>query len=233
MNPNWRNRYLRYKLFFLNVMLRYKDKPQVKAYLEILLSLITVSVFGIFAIKPTAVTIAQLLKEIEAKKATIVIMEEKIANLQKAQSIFNENVEKISLLGTAIPKRPTPEGFARQVEGLSGKNNVEIMKVTTSGGPILGKPMTETQVEITNSGEATDNPEEVIVEPELFQSLVFTINMRVPSSQYVSLANFSSDLLYKIRYPIKLDVIRMDAQSEKDGKNITLTVNGKIPYDTE
>jgi hypothetical protein len=226
MNPSWRNKYLRYKLFFLNVMLKYKDKPQVKAYLEIILSLATISIFGVFAIKPTAVTIAQLLKEIEAKKTTIATMEEKIGNLEKAQTVFNDNSGKIALLEIAIPKRPTPEGLTRQIEGLSGRNNVEILKVSTSGGPIQGKPQIEPAVVV-------ENPEGVPVEPELFQKLGFTINMKVPSNQYVSLANFSSDLLYKIRYPISLDVIRMDIQSEKSGKNITLTVNGKVPYDSQ
>jgi hypothetical protein len=224
MNPNWRNRYLRYRAYFLNVMLKYREKPQVRAYLEILLSFVTISVFGVFAIKPTAVTIAQLLKEIEAKKAIVAQMEAKIGNLEEAQRVYTDNSEKIAILESAIPKRPSPQEFARQVEGLSGKNQVEILKVTTSGGPLVGKP----KVEPVIVEEGVEAPPQ-----ELFPLLNFSINMKVSTPQYGSLSAFTSDILYKIRNPIRLDVIRMDTQSEKEGKSIILIINGKIPYHSE
>ena len=81
MNQSWRREYLRYKSYFLNVMGRYKERADVKVYLEILLSLATISVFAIFALRPTILTIAGLLKEIETKKETLAKMDEKISNL--------------------------------------------------------------------------------------------------------------------------------------------------------
>lgn len=205
-------------------MLKYREKPQVRAYLEIMLSFITVAIFGVYAIKPTAITIAQLLKEIEAKKVTLAQMEEKIKNLEQASQLYSDNSEKIALLETAIPRRPSPEGFARQVEGLSGRNGVEILKVTTSGGPLIGKPKVEILAPV--EGEVAPPPEE-------FPQLNFTVNMKVPIGQYVALSSFNADLLYRIRNPIKLAVVRFDTQSERDGKNIVLVVNGKIPYNPE
>jgi len=208
MNPNWRNRYLRYKTFFLNVLLRYKDKPQIRAYLEILLSLATISIFGVFAIKPTALTIAQLLKEIEEKKATLATMEEKISNLRIASNVHNQNLEKIALLETSIPKRPKPEDFAKQVEGLSGKNSVELIKVSTSGGLLTGE---RTQA-------------------DSFENLGFSIGTRVLVDNFAQMSGFTSDLLNNLRNPISISSIRFDSQSEKDRRTIILNINGEIPY---
>lgn len=204
-------------------MLQYKKKPQLRAYLEILLSLVTISIFGVFAIKPTAITVASLLKEIEEKKATLAKTEEKIQNLHAASLVFEENKQKISLLEVAIPKKPEPDIFAKQIEGLSEKNSVQILKVSTSGGPLLGTSDAQNNNQVDPiTGEAIPAPE--------FSLLGFSIIMQTPLGEYSSLSGFASDFLFRTRYPINIDRVIFGVQDEKEGKNLLFTVTGKIPY---
>ena len=123
MNPSWRKNYLRYKTYFLNVVARYKEREDVKVYLEILLSLLTISVFAVFALRPTLITIAQLIKDIQGKKETVAKMDEKIGKINKAKVLYDSEKERIALLDTAIPAKPQAEVFIRQIEGLVGKDN--------------------------------------------------------------------------------------------------------------
>src|SRR3972149_11044320 len=98
MNPGWRNNYLRYKSYFLNVVGSYRERADIRVYLEILLSLVTVSIFSIFALRPTLLTIAHLTREIQSKQQTLKTMEDKIGNLGQAQSLYDRERAKIALL---------------------------------------------------------------------------------------------------------------------------------------
>ncbi len=80
MALGWRKDYLRYRSYFLNVLNLYKRKEDLRMFLEIMLSLSAISFFSIFALRPTFLTIATLLKEINAKKGTIITMDTKIKN---------------------------------------------------------------------------------------------------------------------------------------------------------
>ena len=71
MEKGWKRDYSRYKEFFLNIWRVYNTKPSLKIYLELILSLSTVAVFAVFAIKPTVLTIIELNKEISSKEETI------------------------------------------------------------------------------------------------------------------------------------------------------------------
>ena len=124
MALGWRKEYLRYRAIFLNVLSVYKSKEDLRIFMEILLSLATIILFGIFALKPTALTIADLYNQIKNKNETIALMTTKITNLQSAQKILGQQASFIPILDSAIPSVPTPEDLVHQVEGLATKNGV-------------------------------------------------------------------------------------------------------------
>ena len=96
MRPtDWKKNYVRYRSYFLDIAGRYKERTDIRVYLEILLSLTTISIFSIFALRPTLLTIGGLIKDIEAKKATLVKMDEKMKNLSQAQNLYDQEREKI------------------------------------------------------------------------------------------------------------------------------------------
>jgi hypothetical protein len=115
MALGWRKDYLRYRSYFLNIVNVYKQRRDVKAFLELILTLVTISFFALFALKPTLLTIIELLREIEAKEETVEKMDTKIQNLQQAQTLYIQEAARIKLLETAIPDKPAPDLFVRQI----------------------------------------------------------------------------------------------------------------------
>ena len=125
MQENWRQQYLRYKSYLLNTVDRYKERTDTRIYLEILLSLITISIFSIFALRPTLLTIAELIKEIEAKEQLVDKLDNKIETITSAQILYDRESSNIQLLKKAIPKKPEIDTAIYQLEGLIEKNNLK------------------------------------------------------------------------------------------------------------
>ena len=67
MEAGWRKEYTRYRGFFLNIAQVTQKRQDVKLFLEIALTISTIVIFTIFALKPTMVTIAEVVKEIKHK----------------------------------------------------------------------------------------------------------------------------------------------------------------------
>ena len=86
MALGWRGSYSRYKEFFLNITALYKKKAELRAFLEIILSLSTIIIFLLFALKPTVITIVSLLQQIREKQDTLSGLTQKVSDLQKANN---------------------------------------------------------------------------------------------------------------------------------------------------
>ena len=131
--------YARYHGYFVSALATYSQKPNLKKYLELFLSLGTVSLFSIFAIKPTSITIISLVKEIQAKEQTIKTMDTKIENLKIAQNVYYQQKENLDLLDLALPSNPAPETFARQLEVVSYLNSISINNLSFSETVLKGQ----------------------------------------------------------------------------------------------
>lgn len=218
MNPGWRKNYLRYKSFFLNVSTQYKERADIKVYLEILLSLITITIFSVFALRPTLITIAQLIKEVETKKEALAEINSKIQKLSQAQIIYDQQRKNISLLNSAVPDKALPHVIARQIEALTSKNNVEILRVNLGEAQILA-------AQDTNNTSSTQNQ----ISPK--QEFEISLQTEVNIENYQNLLNLISDL-EKLRMPIKFDSLSLSSkENEKDNtKKVSLFLSGKMPY---
>ena len=116
MGPAWRRNYIRYKRLFLSFFSTYRERQDIKMFLEILLSLASISILSLAALRPTIITITELIKEIETKKDIIEKMDKKIETLTKAQFLYDQEISRIRLLETSIPKEPYPDAFLQQLE---------------------------------------------------------------------------------------------------------------------
>lgn len=216
MAPAWRNSYLRYKTYFLNISSQYSKREDVKAFIELLLSLATVSIFGIFALRPTLITIAQLYKEIESKKATVVQLDEKIKNLSLAQENYEAQKESIALLEIAVPNNPNPDSFIKQLEGIVGRNAVNVLSINLGQATLLGTPKQVSDLVATDTEPL----------PEGASGLSFTINA---SSAYPTIATFLTDL-EALRRPVKIGTVSINASVTELGRELILVVAGETPY---
>ena len=220
MYPSWRNNYLRYRSYFLNVMGRYKERTDIRAYLEILLSLTTISIFSIFALRPTLLTIAELIKEIDSKEETISKMEQKIGNLAQAQTLFDKERPRIILLGTSIPNLGEPVVFARQVEGLSSKYQPAILGISTGGTNILGQDFLS---KAGNKEKAVDPL------PEGAEELSYSFELTSAVETYNSLTNFLSDF-ENLRMLGVIDSLKVSTEEDSGKKSLIMSVEGRLPY---
>jgi hypothetical protein len=139
MQSGWKKDYTRYKDFFLNVVAAYNNKPDLKIYLELFLSLVTIVAFSIFAIRPTLLTIIQLTKEINDKEETVSKLSQKIRDLQTANNILQSRTEDIKYISEAIPSASTPDNLIKQIESLINENQVQTISFSTSNIDFIGK----------------------------------------------------------------------------------------------
>lgn len=219
MSNNWKKKYLKNRSYYLNVAAQYSKRADIKAYLEILLSLATVIVFAIFALRPTLITIAELIKEIDSKKDTVQKMDDKIQKLAKAQSLFDQQRPNILLLSAAMPDSASPDSFIRQVEGLSIKHQSSISDLTVGSSTILGAQSKEKELK----------EQDISPVPEGAGTLDFSVTAVVNINDYSAIYNLLKDL-EKLRRPIKFDSLKIDVSSKEEIKSLNMNVSGRLPY---
>jgi Tfp pilus assembly protein PilO len=214
MALGWRKDYLRYRSYFLNIVNVYKRRQDLKAFLELILTLAAISFFALFALKPTLLTIIELLREIEKKEETVDKMNTKIQNLQQAQTLYIQEEARIKLLETTVPGNPAPDLFVRQIEGLATSYPVNLLGITIG--------------EVTLLGEEKEKRSKSELEPlpEGSKGITFSISI---AGSYQGVVNFLS-ALEDIRRPVKIDALNILSPQLEETQNLILVVTGRTPY---
>ena len=215
MAVTWRQRYLRYRKFFLDIYRVYYQKPEVKAFLEIILTLLVLAFFGAFALRPTILTIIDLLQQIESKEETITTLDQKIQSLSQAQVVFAQEAQNISLLDTAVPDTPLPEDLTRQIEGLAQQNSVAVLGLSIGEVTLIG----EDEREVRKSTELAPLPQSA-------KELNFTISL---TGNYQSLTSFLGSI-QNLRRPIKIDSLSLNSSETETGSVLVLVISARAPF---
>ena len=122
----------KYALYYQKVGLLYK-RPEIRASLEVILSVFTVTILILVAIRPTLVNITSLQKKIEDQEVVSKKADNKISQLISAEKQLKEYAMSLSLYDTAVPDGYTYAGGAERLEYLAKSNNVNIESLTFSG----------------------------------------------------------------------------------------------------
>lgn len=112
-------------------LFRFAERQKFISYLFIILTLFTVSFFGIFAIMPTLSTIANLNKQKADNELMFEKLKTKLLNMQKLDALYTENEEKIQRVDTAIPPSAQIPTVVKKIESLAQKNNLFISEIQT------------------------------------------------------------------------------------------------------
>ena len=215
MALGWRGQYYRYREFFLNILALYKKKQDLRMFLEIILSLATVIIFLLFALKPTVVTITNLLKEIDEKENTVAKLDEKLRNLDIARNVYEEVLVDAPLIESSVPNSPNPDLFAGQVQGLANKNSVNVLGISVGETTLLGKsPAKKTSAKDTKPLPAPASE--------------MTVSISV-SGTFPNLISFFKDI-ENSRRPVKIDILGINSSATETGQTITMIVSGRIPF---
>lgn len=215
MQSGWKKDYTRYKDFFLNVVAAYNNKPDLKIYLELVLSLITIVAFSVFAIRPTLLTIIQLTKEISDKEESVINLNQKIKDLQTANFLLQSRTDDLILISQAVPDGPSPDIFIRQIEKIIKDSNLSIINFSISDVVYLGenKKTSKSDVSLEELAKGSD-------------SLPFTISL---TGNYQSIYNFLN-VMENMRRPVKIDTLAINSNTLDLENKLILNLSGRIPY---
>lgn len=222
MIPVWRRNYQRYRSYFSHIVSQYKDRGDMMSYLEVMLSLVTISIFALFALRPTLVTIAELIREIDTNTQTISTMDEKIQNITRAQTLYDRERSKIMLFLNAIPTGVSPETIIRQVEGLSAKHNVVVSSATLGKASIVGSTIQQTE----------DKAAQLVLPKSANNDVSYvdlTITVSTTLSDYPSLQGFLSDI-ESLRLPLAITQMTTSTVRNRENRELILVMKTYFPF---
>jgi len=214
MATGWRGQYYRYRDFFLNIVSLYKKRKDLKAFLELVLSLTTIIIFTIFALKPTVLTIISLYNQINNKRDTLNLLNQKISALQKANSVLGQNQNSIPNIEASIFSNAEPDTISKQILGLAQKDGVNLLGISIGQIMILGK------------STAPKSNSELKPLPENAQAMPVSISIK---GSYANLTAFIKDL-ENLRIPIKVDTLTISSSQTQEGSIIVGIVTARVPF---
>lgn len=214
MATGWRGQYFRYKDFFLNIVSLYKQRRDLRAFLEVILSLSTVIIFTVFALKPTALTIISLYNQIKDRRDTLSALNQKINDLQSANRVFSQNQTHIPDIDAAIFGSPEPDTISKQILGIASKDSVSLLGVSIGQLVLVGN--------IKLPKVSTD------VKPLPENSLAMPVSISVKGS-YANLIAFIKDF-ENLRVPVKIDSISISSSQNQVENVIVGVITARVPY---
>lgn len=136
---NPKTEYHRYRHYFVDIRRLYQ-KREVVVYTGLTLTLLTIAFFGVFALKPTIVTIASLLKEQQSKKQIDRELQTKINALASAQANYALMENSLPLVDDALPAEPSLSQIVYQLEILVQQEGLTITSLAFEPVTLVGEP---------------------------------------------------------------------------------------------
>lgn len=214
---NWQTEYHRYQRYFVNVTQFYRQK-KARVYTGIILSILTVTFFLFFAIKPTLVIITSLIKEIDDKKMVSEKLEDKVNALTLAQNQYTLVQPNLYLVEEALPTEPEVSLLIKQLEVLGRQAGVTIESIQSSQIALKGEAG---QTKQTTTGEEA-------VRKTSSDSINFTF---VASGNYQNLKNFLQTLS-SLRRVVLVDSFAFKTKEAKETETgiLTLSLNAQAHF---
>lgn len=210
---NYQRQYLRYSRYFRQLTGAYRDTPALRASLEFLLTLFTISFFALFALRPTINTIAELWANINSQRQIKTRLEQKIRDLAVSQEIWKTEQKRMETLDRALPKNPGPDTYIKQIEGLAASRGLGISFLKVDEVALRGE--VEKQGEKKTKGQKTET---------ISVSLLL-------SGSYAPLLGFLEDLENLRRVTDTTSVSFTTTKGVIPGQTvILLTVANEVPY---
>jgi Tfp pilus assembly protein PilO len=191
---------------------QFYNQPIARVSFELLLSVGAVMFFAIFAIRPTLLTMSDLIKEIEDKRKLDTELTQKIAALSTAQSEFLALQDQLHVLDQALPNQPQLLQSLKIIEKVASEQNLTIISMTIPEIP------PETEV-------ATNTPASKLTR----QNIPLGVTV---SGTYPEMREFVEQLR-RVRRSFIIDSVSFSVSQEKSTKQLRANVTFSIPYFSE
>lgn len=205
-------------MYVRNLALLYQKRQDVRVYIELLLTIAVVTIFTLFAIRPTIITITELHGEIATKKNTVGILDRKIDALVQAQQTYDSNLALIRLVPEAIPERPDPARYLRQIEGVAAQNGISITSSSVGEVDLLGASIQEP---VSTEGEEV--PQEIFPQIPSLEISFFG------AGSYEQVVAFLREI-ENLRRPMYMDTANISIATPDQPGEIVISINSRVPY---
>lgn len=114
------------------------ERPEIKASLEIVLSVFMVVILLTLAIRPTLATVATLQKKIEDQTLVDNKLGTKITQLTRANADLSTYADRIPDFSSAVTDLPDESGLAKRLEIVARENNITLNTLSFDAIPLFG-----------------------------------------------------------------------------------------------
>jgi len=191
----------------LTALNQFYTKPIARVSVELLLTLCTVLFFALFAIRPTLLTMSDLIKEIDDKKALDQQLSQKIAALSSAQTEYLRLEGRLNVLDEALPSQPKIIEAVKIIEKIASDRNIAILSLNVAELPVEN----ESSLEFDQ-----------LTRQQTSASVTIT-------GDYLTIRQFVEDLKATRRSFI-VDTVIFSLSEESGQKSLKATVTINIPY---
>lgn len=181
--------------------------PVAKASMELFLTVGLVLFLGVFAIRPTILTMSDLIREIETKSQLDESLTRKIAALQTAQTQYLNIEERLPILDSAIPEQPSIIQSAKIIEKIAADSKVVITSLSVNELP----KDSEANVEFSQKSKQTVN---------------ITANI---TGDYVAIREFSQ-ALQNSRKSFLVESVVFSLEDDRGNKKLSANITIAAPY---
>lgn len=151
----------KYTRYFQKISRVYQEKPGVRMGIELALTLLAISFFIIFAIRPTLESITARISEIRTQEEVREKLDKKIKNLQAARKTWINIKDKLYLLDQALPSTPSPEVFIQQIESAALLSGTPLSKISFNQMVLFGQQQSKQEQKTEKTLKLPDNIETI------------------------------------------------------------------------
>lgn len=183
------------------------QQPVARVSIELFLSIGLILFLSIFAIRPTLITMSDLIKEIDDKKIHSENLDKKITALATAQSEYISFEDKLVYLDQAISSKPELVYSLKVLEKLASDNNVVISGMTVSELP-------------------TEESEGLQFSNRVLNTMPISINL---VGDYVSIRNYT-EAIRSNRHAYTIESVSFNLNDDEAVKTLTASLTTSVPY---
>lgn len=129
MTTSYKNLATAYKITLKNINASAASNRRFAGYIYIILTLFTVSVFGLFAITPTLSTISNLQKKYEDNQRVYEALKTKLESINKLDIAYKGLGPDLPAIFLAIPRSSKIPYLTRQLENIADSEQVVISRL--------------------------------------------------------------------------------------------------------
>jgi len=205
---DWKTEIHRYRYYLVNLK-EISKKKEVGSFAELTATLMVISFFILFAIRPTLIIVSGLIKEIKEKEEISNKLQGKVAALRASQEEYAKSANRLYLVDQALPEKPDFPLLIFTVEQEARATDTQLLSFS-----------------ITKIGIKSSAPSK----SKTAQVPFFDFHSTV-TGDYQNLKEFLGRM-ENLRRVIEIDLVNFSKtkKTEKEPSRIRLSITGKVNF---